>query len=584
MVSQVLFGTILFGIAVLSFTKSFRHVFNVSMVVIIVVHFLFFNGLKFSTPTSAALLFNLSLLKYNENDSLIDFFHSVIFCLLTGVCLLVLNPDVVFLAWVLISFIYLIVLYVKKIGNHLSFSLRYITFIVPILFFSLLLFLIFPRFTQGFYGTNVSQLIKDYGIKKLNFSELAEVSQSSQSIFKVYGLPPEKINLSNLYWRESVYVTFKDLVLFESNSVSSQTQGQIHKIDKANFYFIKPSTPFKRFLPHLEGHSGIDLDKHFISRTVEDTLKLKYSQSLIGSFAFNLNQPDLQNKGNLSKYLSMGETNAEVVKNKFPKLTLIPKGSIETINELNLFFTNRKFVYNKSPPQYKSLEDFLLNGSSGYCVHFSISYAWLLRLLNIPSRVVSGYQGGEINPFNNSINVRELDGHMWVEYFLNDKWNRVDPTEFVVPGRSSTDMNEFLTNLDSKNEFFQISKLTGIDFHRAFLFFDFLLSEVDLSISTIDQAFQKKLFSALLTAKNAALVLAAMLMIYIFFFIKKFFSVPRPIRQYRALILEASQLNLLKSEVETANEFLTRLENEKYHNLDKAKKIIDEYNKHCYRE
>jgi hypothetical protein len=59
-----------------------------------------------------------------------------------------------------------------------------------------------------------------------------------------------------------------------------------------------------------------------------------------------------------------------------------------------------------------------------------------MRAAGIPARVVTGYQGGELNTVGNYMIVRQADAHAWVEVWLNDEgWTRVDPTGAVAPTR-----------------------------------------------------------------------------------------------------------------------------------------------------
>ncbi|MCA9623958.1 MAG: DUF4129 domain-containing protein, partial [Myxococcales bacterium] len=46
----------------------------------------------------------------------------------------------------------------------------------------------------------------------------------------------------------------------------------------------------------------------------------------------------------------------------------------------------------------------------------------------VPARVVTGYQGGEINPHDGSLVVRQSDAHAWVEVWLDGAWTTWDPT------------------------------------------------------------------------------------------------------------------------------------------------------------
>ena len=52
---------------------------------------------------------------------------------------------------------------------------------------------------------------------------------------------------------------------------------------------------------------------------------------------------------------------------------------------------------------------------SGFCEHFSSAFAVMMRAAGVPARMVTGYQGGEINPIDGYMIVRQSDAHAWVE-------------------------------------------------------------------------------------------------------------------------------------------------------------------------
>ena len=59
-----------------------------------------------------------------------------------------------------------------------------------------------------------------------------------------------------------------------------------------------------------------------------------------------------------------------------------------------------------------------------------------MRNLGIPSRIVTGYQGGELNSIDNYWIIRQRDAHAWAEVWQEGAgWVRVDPTASVAPGR-----------------------------------------------------------------------------------------------------------------------------------------------------
>lgn len=104
---------------------------------------------------------------------------------------------------------------------------------------------------------------------------------------------------------------------------------------------------------------------------------------------------------------------------------------------LNYLHTEQ-FYYTLRPPQLgeDSVDDFLFNTRRGFCEHYASAFVFLMRASGIPARVVTGYQGGEINPNDGTLIVRQSDAHAWAEVWLHEKgWQRVDPTAAVAPAR-----------------------------------------------------------------------------------------------------------------------------------------------------
>lgn len=97
-----------------------------------------------------------------------------------------------------------------------------------------------------------------------------------------------------------------------------------------------------------------------------------------------------------------------------------------------------RLTYTLEPPPLgrHSVDDFLFETKAGFCEHFSSAFAFLMRAAGVPARVVTGYQGGERNPVDQIVTVRQSDAHAWVEVHLpGEGWVRVDPTATAVPDR-----------------------------------------------------------------------------------------------------------------------------------------------------
>lgn len=74
------------------------------------------------------------------------------------------------------------------------------------------------------------------------------------------------------------------------------------------------------------------------------------------------------------------------------------------------------------------LEDFLFKYRSGHCEYFASAMVLLLRSQGIPARLVTGFLGGEYNPFEGYTIVRDGNAHAWVEAYLEEGWRTFDPT------------------------------------------------------------------------------------------------------------------------------------------------------------
>ncbi len=110
----------------------------------------------------------------------------------------------------------------------------------------------------------------------------------------------------------------------------------------------------------------------------------------------------------------------------------------EVLSRAIAFFRQGRFLYTLEPPLLgsDSVDEFLFTAKAGFCEHFASAFVFLMRAAGIPARVVTGYQGGEVNPFDRILTVRQSDAHAWAEVFLPGQgWLRVDPTAAAAPGR-----------------------------------------------------------------------------------------------------------------------------------------------------
>ncbi|MDO5652903.1 MAG: DUF3488 and transglutaminase-like domain-containing protein [Brachymonas sp.] len=93
------------------------------------------------------------------------------------------------------------------------------------------------------------------------------------------------------------------------------------------------------------------------------------------------------------------------------------------------------YVYTLAPELSgtHAADAFWFDSKEGFCEHIANAFVVLMRNMQIPARIVTGYQGGELNPMDGMWTVRQSDAHAWAEVWLPQRgWVRVDPTAAVA--------------------------------------------------------------------------------------------------------------------------------------------------------
>ncbi|MBT5018939.1 MAG: DUF3488 domain-containing protein [Planctomicrobium sp.] len=98
----------------------------------------------------------------------------------------------------------------------------------------------------------------------------------------------------------------------------------------------------------------------------------------------------------------------------------------------NYFLNSSEFTYSLDlrieDASVDPIEDFLFNRKSGHCEYYASSLAIMLRSVGIPSRLVSGFKGGQYDKNLNLFLVQQLHAHSWVEAYIDGSWVVLDST------------------------------------------------------------------------------------------------------------------------------------------------------------
>ena len=101
-------------------------------------------------------------------------------------------------------------------------------------------------------------------------------------------------------------------------------------------------------------------------------------------------------------------------------------------------YREQPFRYTLAPPDFLGIhttDEFMFDTRAGYCQHFSSSFATLMRAAGVPTRVTTGFAGGEYRDNAGYFLVTKARAHAWNEVLIDGLWQRVDPTAQVPPER-----------------------------------------------------------------------------------------------------------------------------------------------------
>lgn len=108
------------------------------------------------------------------------------------------------------------------------------------------------------------------------------------------------------------------------------------------------------------------------------------------------------------------------------------------------------------PSSEDPLAEFLFERRRGHCEYFASALAVMLRTLDIPSRVVTGFRSGRLNPLNGWYVMRNSDAHAWVEAWLPGRgWTEFDATPPQAVGRGRTLLKGLYAYVDAADLFWQ---------------------------------------------------------------------------------------------------------------------------------
>ncbi|MES2769285.1 MAG: DUF3488 and transglutaminase-like domain-containing protein [Bdellovibrionota bacterium] len=439
-----LFSGLLIGYKILSETKNFPIIsrrittaLSILLLALIYAQFRTFLGQEASTT----LIMGLTALKIVDYENQRDHKYLVIL----GFMLLAMKPLFSLdLYWTPFLFIGFFGLWLSMLSpsqkKPFQFISRIFVLSIPM---TVVLFFLFPRVILPWAKKNSRPQSKTGFSEQLSPGTTSELVQTNVLVFrtKFFNFTPRP---NQLYWRGAV--------LNKSEGLSWKIEGDRNSSNNKNIIssentrrikydvYLEPGN--QTYIFALETPNSINGETFFV-RSLEGSI-FRSNLSLEKTFlyrgistfgAFDTTRPgaqDLQVPELSSKVQSFVDQNKSKLES-------------DRIKALNNFFVSSKFKYTLNPGVYgeNELEEFLFDRKEGFCEHFAGGYATLARAMGIPARVIVGFQGGAWNSFGDFWRISTKDAHAWVEVYLENRWQRIDPTALVTPMRIELGAEQF---------------------------------------------------------------------------------------------------------------------------------------------
>ena len=385
---------------------------------------------------------------------------------------------------------------------------------------------------------------------------LGSFSQFSNSDEEIFTLINKGYRQDDLYFRVKVFDYMEDDQSWRPSSsyfLFSKFKYNFKISDKSdlnNSYQIILEPYKKKWIPSLKNsqlaNENIKISKDlfnqtFISRDLIDRKKQIKFHNIKTTFQLD---EDIK-----SYYTLLPKT----VSNKLKLWVKENNNSTKEdfINKIYDKFSDGSYFYNLSPKQtsINNYENFFFNDREGYCEYYAGTFVLLSRLGGIPSRIVTGYHGGELNEIGNFYLFKQKDTHAWAEVWLDDKgWVRVDPTRAIPKENIINSLNNaFSTDDFSSKSLFSSRFMKTLNFY--FNYADFVWTQHLLSY---DDKQRKNFVEKILNLQFSKIFVWIFAPLLIYIIIRSILNINSinllKLRLFIILLGRRKKLNILKSD------------------------------------
>ena len=333
-------------------------------------------------------------------------------------------------------------------GIKLAFSTsaRLVAYATPLM---LAMWILFPRIATPFWAVPIDTSSGVTGLSdRMSPGDISSLSQSDAVAFRVYfeGAAPQP---QQRYFRGLVLHYFNGRAWRGNEPIPMGTRDSwpIEYRGDPIRYKVSMEATRQHWVFALDLPYEWSLERTFmgnqqqLARAQPIDQRVEYDAVSYPEFRINVEM----NSFTRSRYLRLPDDSNPRTRELAQQIRNAEGDDQSVIDAIMRRFNQEDYFYTLEPPPLgsNSVDEFVFDTRRGFCEHYASAFAVLMRAAGIPSRVVLGYQGGELNPLGDDyMIVRQSDAHAWTEVWLEGQgWTRVDPTSAVAPERIMTGMS-----------------------------------------------------------------------------------------------------------------------------------------------
>jgi protein-glutamine gamma-glutamyltransferase len=311
---------------------------------------------------------------------------------------------------------------------------------VPIM---LVLFLLFPRLPGPLWGIPRAESAATTGLSEtMSPGDITDLGLSEEVAFRAeFFSPPPRADA--LYWRGPVLSEFNGRTWSRSPGMGRDVRSSLEYLGEPTDYrvMLEPSGQRWALALDMPGQwSGV----RNLTMGSDYQLRMFFAEPLESRIDYRVKSyADYRAREPLTP--AERERFSRLPEDSNPRTRALIAGWLaEDANPRRIiaraleYFRHDTFFYTLTPPALgrHTADEFIFETREGFCEHYASAFAIMMRAAGIPTRIVTGYQGGELNGIGRYYIIRQADAHAWTEVWLEDDgWVRIDPVTAVAPER-----------------------------------------------------------------------------------------------------------------------------------------------------